>query len=107
MIEGARSLEEVKQLLVDELGIVNSNAVSDQDATILKWVCERISTRSARLCGAAVAAVLVETGLANLGGTPENTTNKLLMAAQGKYGVLHPFFSHIASDGQLCTKKSN
>lgn len=93
MIEGARSLKEIEELLVDQIGIVNSNTVSEQDATILKWVCQLVSTRSARLCGAAVAAVIVQAGLGRLGGTSENTTNsKLLMAAQGKYVVLLRFF---------------
>jgi hexokinase len=88
MIEEASSLTEVKQLLVNQLEVSDLDAVSDQDAAIVKWVCEQIGTRAARLCGSAIAAVLIQSGHARLGGGFSDGEGKLVMAAAGKCVVL-------------------
>src|ERR1700730_19433965 len=47
LIEKANSLEDVKQVLVDYIGF-ESDAISDQDAEIVRWACEQVSTRAAK-----------------------------------------------------------
>jgi hexokinase len=84
MIEGGNSIQEVKQAIVDVLEINSVDDVPDEDAAIVRKVCEIVGTRAARLYACAIAAVLVQTGHAQLGGGYSGGYDKLLMAAEGK-----------------------
>jgi hexokinase len=85
MIESANSIAEAKQSLIDHFEVDDLDTVSDEDAAIVKWICEQISTRAARLCSCAIAATLIQTGHARLGEEGSTDESKLLMAAQGRY----------------------
>lgn len=82
-IEGAASLEEIKSVLVKCLGFT-SDAYSDQDAEIVRWACDQVATRAAKLSGCAVAAVLVQTGHARLGGGLSKDNSKLAVGVDGR-----------------------
>lgn len=83
IIEGAKSLQDVREVLIRDLGL-ESDVLSDQDAEIVRWVCEQVGTRAAKLCGCAVAALLIQGGYARPGVSSSNK-EKLLVAADGKY----------------------
>lgn len=82
-IEGAPSLDVIKNVFVDKLGFDRS-IVSDQDAEIARWVCKLVATRAARLSGCAVAAVLIETGQAKLGGGYVSDDEKFVVGVDGR-----------------------
>jgi len=66
-IESAKTIEEVRQVVVSGFGLLPDN-VSVTDAWIVRWATERVGTRAAQLSGAAVAGILVQTGHAHLRG---------------------------------------
>lgn len=82
-IEGAQSLEGVKEVLVDKVGFTR-DMVSDQDAEIVRWVCKIIASRAAKLSGCAVAAVLIQTGRATLGGGLTSDEDKFAVGVDGR-----------------------
>ena len=82
-IEGAKSLEEIKSLLVEKVGMDPSN-ITDLDAEIVRWVCKLVATRAARLSACAVAAVLIQTGHATLGGSSSSDETKYAIGVDGR-----------------------
>jgi len=100
-IEAAHSLDGVKQVLVDRLDFP-FQAVSDQDAEIVKWVCIQVATRAAKLSACAIAAILVHCGYAQLGSglSPPKDETKVVVGVEGKCVILlyvcvypvHPHF---------------
>jgi len=60
-----KKLERVKTVVVKELKYKNEE-VTLRDAAIVRWACFLVARRAALLSGMAVAAVLVQTGRANL-----------------------------------------
>jgi hexokinase len=67
LIETATSVQEVRTVLIEKLGF-HPEMISDDDCEVTRAVCEMVATRAAALSGCALAAVLVQTGRARLGG---------------------------------------
>ena len=82
-IEDAKSSEEIRQILVDKVGFKHQN-ITDEDTEVVKWVCKQVATRAARLSACAVAAVLVQTGHATLGGGPTTNHSKSSIGVDGR-----------------------
>jgi len=61
-------LECIRQVLITKLGFKTNSDVSLRDAAIVRRVVNMVASRAAKLSGCAVAAVLVQTGRAVLGG---------------------------------------
>jgi len=87
-IEAAKSLQDVKQIIVDSLGFA-SDVVSDRDAEIVRWACEQVGTRAAKLSGCSIAAALIQSGYkqARVGGE-----RKFLVAISGEMIMFYPQF---------------
>lgn len=66
-IETATTAEDIRVVLVEKLGF-HPEMVSDEDAEMTRHICEMVATRAAALSGCALAAVLIQTGRARLGG---------------------------------------
>ncbi len=66
-IEEAESISEIKDVIASRLGF-DRDTVTDEDAEIVRACCEMVATRAASLSACAVAAVLIQTGKAVLGG---------------------------------------
>lgn len=82
-----KRLERVKKVIIQSLGFENTpEHVSLKDAAIVRWACTLVATRAAKLSGCAVAAIVIQTGLATLGGKDELKPNELLNES-GKIGV--------------------
>lgn len=62
------ALERIRAVLVRELGFQSPEDVTLRDAAIVRWACALVAERAAKLSSCAVAAVLVQTGYAKLGG---------------------------------------
>jgi len=73
-------LERVRQVLIAKLGFERDSDVSLRDAAIVRRVVVMVASRAAKLSGCAVAATLVQTGRAVLGGgkapSPRNGEEK-------------------------------
>lgn len=61
-------LECIRQVLIAKLGFKANSDVSLRDAAVVRRVVTMVANRAAKLSGSAVAAVLVQTGRAVLGG---------------------------------------
>lgn len=61
-------LESIRKILITRLGFKADSDVSLRDAAIVRRVVTMVASRAAKLSGCAVAAVLVQTGRAVLGG---------------------------------------
>lgn len=59
-VEGAKSDEEVKKIIVSQL-TVDADKVSPSCVEIVKWACEMVSVRAAQLAACAIAAVIIYT----------------------------------------------
>ncbi|PSS36844.1 hypothetical protein PHLCEN_2v1272 [Hermanssonia centrifuga] len=66
-------LERIRSILIQRLHL-DSEHVSLRDAAIVRWAASLVANRAAKLSSCSVAAVLVQTGRAELGGglTPED-----------------------------------
>lgn len=82
-IEGAKSLEDIKRVLVEKV-IVDANIITDLDAEIVRWVCKLVASRAARLSACAVATVLIQTGHAALGGGYSSDEDKYAIGVDGR-----------------------
>ena len=69
---------------VDKVGFA-PEAVSDADAEIALWACHIVAKRAAKLSACAVAAVLIQTGNATLGGSSSSAdSSKLAVGVDGR-----------------------
>lgn len=89
-IENAQALDDIKKVLVEKVDF-EAGAISDQDAEIVRWVCRLVATRAAKLSGCAVAAVLVQTGRAALGGG-HSSGEKFAVGVDGSLIQFYPNF---------------
>lgn len=80
VIEQSGSVEDIKTLLGNALGVT----VSDNDAKIAKWASKIVSDRASKLAATALAAGLVHMGLAQLGGGGPTHSEKILIAVGGE-----------------------
>ncbi|WWC89990.1 uncharacterized protein L201_004920 [Kwoniella dendrophila CBS 6074] len=60
-VEAAKSPEEVKDLIIKQLG-VDSKHIAEGDAEIVQWACRVVSERACKLAACAIAAVVKHTG---------------------------------------------
>ena len=65
--EDVARLERIRSVIIQRLEM-NAEDVSLRDAAIVRWASSLVANRAARLSGCAVAAVLVQTERAKLGG---------------------------------------
>jgi len=84
-VENSKSPAEIRKVFVDHLGF-NAEVISDQDTQTVRRVCSMVATRAAKLSGTAVAAVLVQTGHAKIGGGYSKGTEPLKIGVDGRYG---------------------
>ena len=82
-IEAAESLEAIRTILVEKLGF-SSEDVTDQDAETVRWTCRLVATRAAKLSACAVAAVLVQTERATLGGGKSSDDERFSVGVDGR-----------------------
>lgn len=99
-VENAKTSEEIRQILVGHLGF-KPEIISDEDTDVVRWACQIVATRAAALSATAVAAVLVQTGHAQIGGGFSSGTETLKVGVDGRWRAcvlleiaptdLHPF----------------
>ena len=82
-VEGASTLADAKEVVISRLGFEPED-VSDEDVEIVRWVCELVATREAKLSACAIAAVLIQTGHARLGGGLLSDKEKLSVGVDGR-----------------------
>ena len=82
-IETAKASGEIRKILVNYLGF-KPDIISDEDTGIVQWACRMVATRAAKLSGTAVAAVLVQTGHARIGGSAASGTETLRVGVDGR-----------------------
>lgn len=83
-VESAKTSQEIRKVLVGHLGFT-PEAISDEDTNLVRWACRIVATRAAKLSGAAVAAVLVQTGHAQIGGGFSDGTETLKIGVDGRW----------------------
>jgi hexokinase len=83
-VENARTSKEIRNNLVGHLGF-KPEIISDEDTDVVRWACQMVATRAAKLSGAAVAAVLVQTGNARIGGGFSDGTETLKVGVDGRW----------------------
>lgn len=82
----------IRQLLVEEMGFVTYQ-ISDLDAEIVAWVCDKVASRSAALSACAVAATLIQCRYVQLGGEPgEKSADTLELGVDGSLVEFYPGF---------------
>lgn len=92
-IETAPTVSDVVKILTERLGF-EEGAVSEQDAKIVRWCVEHAATRAARLSACAVAAVLVQTEGALLGGGKKGEAKPARAGQAFKVGVDGSLIQH-------------
>jgi len=96
-VESAQTLEQVRDAVVKGLGLP-AESVSDADAWTVRWACELIAVRAARLSACAVATILVQTGYARLledagtSGAPLKEGQVLEIGVDGSMVEFYPNF---------------
>ncbi|WRT67179.1 uncharacterized protein IL334_004145 [Kwoniella shivajii] len=95
-IEGAKSDEEVKKLIISQLG-VESKLIEEDDIEIVKWGCRIVSDRACKLAACAIAAVVQHTGNDKV---PEGEEDKgVEVGVDGSVAEFLPNFSERVSEG--------
>jgi len=86
-------LERVRKVVVNRFGY-NGAEVGLWDAAVVRWACKLVACRAAHLSGVSVAAILVQTGRAVLGGggKPRNAGERQI--AVGVDGSLIEHYPH-------------
>lgn len=95
-VENAQTLADVKTAVSTGFGLPVSS-ISDLDAWIVRWACELVATRAAKLSGCAVAAILVQTRHARLLGygdpaEPIKTPKVMHVGVDGSMVEFYPRF---------------
>lgn len=76
-------LERIRGIIIQRLAL-DSADVSLSDAAIVRWATSLVANRAARLSGCAVAAVLVQTERAKLGGGFATDEEKIFIGVDGR-----------------------
>ena len=76
-------LERIQGIIVQRLALDPAD-VSLHDAAVVRWASSLVANRAARLSGCAVAAVLVQTGRAKLGGGFATDEEKISIGVDGR-----------------------
>ncbi|KLO06355.1 hypothetical protein SCHPADRAFT_946154 [Schizopora paradoxa] len=90
-VENASNLDEVQKVIVERVGFKPED-VSLDDAKIVKWACHLVAARAAKLSGCAVASVLIQTGLAKLGGGSSSGDERFSVGVDGSLIQHYPNF---------------
>lgn len=98
--EDQARLERIRAIIVQRLNMSDA-AVTLRDAAIVRWACSLVANRAAKLSSCAVAAVLVQTGRAKLGGGVVPEEESVIIGVDGRYA---PFIRVLScrSRGQMC-----
>lgn len=76
-------LERIRGIIIQRLGL-DSEDVSLRDAAIVRWASSLVANRAARLSGCAVAATLVQTERAKLGGGYATDEERISVGVDGR-----------------------
>ncbi|KAI0751253.1 hypothetical protein C8Q80DRAFT_1098424 [Daedaleopsis nitida] len=85
-------LERIRGIIVQRLAL-DAADVSLRDAAIVRWASSLVANRAARLSGCAVAAVLVQTERAKLGGGFSTDEEKITVGVDGSLIQHYPNFN--------------
>ncbi|KAI0771537.1 hexokinase [Trametes elegans] len=85
-------LERVRGIIIQRL-LLDPADVSLRDAAIVRWASSLVANRAARLSGCAVAAVLIQTGRAKLGGGFTTDEEKISVGVDGSLIQHYPNFN--------------
>jgi len=91
LIETAKTTEEIRTVLIDQVKF-HPDMISDEDCEAARYVCEMVATRAAALSGCALAAVLVQTGRARLGGGLTEGDKPYRVGLDGSLAEHYPHF---------------
>jgi len=91
MIETATSIQAVRVVLIEHLGF-HPEMISDDDCEVTRTICEMVATRAAALSGCALAAVLIQTGRAQLGGGMTEGEKPYRVGLDGSLAEHYPHF---------------
>ncbi|TBU50506.1 hexokinase-domain-containing protein [Dichomitus squalens] len=89
--EDVARLERIRGIVIQRLSLDPEN-VSLRDAAIVRWASSLVANRAAKLSGCAVAAVLVQTGRAKLGGGFATDEEKIGVGVDGSLIQFYPNF---------------
>lgn len=81
--EDVTRLERIRNIIVQRFALDYAD-VSLRDAAIVRWAASLVANRAARLSGCAVAAVLVQTSRAKLGGGFATDEEKIVVGVDGR-----------------------
>ena len=81
--EDVARLERIRGIVIQRLSLEPEH-VSLRDAAIVRWASSLVANRAAKLSGCAVAAVLVQTGRAKLGGGFATDEEKIGVGVDGR-----------------------
>ncbi|KAI8984992.1 hexokinase [Trametes punicea] len=90
--EDIARLERIRGIIMQRLELDPSD-VSLRDAAIVRWASSLVANRAARLSGCAVAAVLVQTGRAKLGGGFTTDEQRISVGVDGSLIQHYPNFN--------------
>ncbi|KAI1793011.1 hypothetical protein LXA43DRAFT_1004244 [Ganoderma leucocontextum] len=85
-------LERIRGIIIQRLSL-ESEDVSLRDAAIVRWAASLVANRAAKLSACAVAAVLVQTGRAKLGGGFATDEEKIGVGVDGSLIQHYPNFN--------------
>ncbi|KAH9853885.1 hexokinase [Lenzites betulinus] len=85
-------LERIRGIIIQRLGL-DSEDVSLRDAAIVRWASSLVANRAARLSGCAVAATLVQTERAKLGGGYATDEERISVGVDGSLIQHYPNFN--------------
>lgn len=81
--EDIKRLERIREIVIQRLSLASED-VSLRDAAIVRWAASLVANRAAKLSACAVAAVLVQTGRAKLGGGFVTNEEKIGVGVDGR-----------------------
>jgi len=87
-VENSKSPAEIRNSLVRHFGF-KPEVISDEDTKTVQQACSLVAGRAAKLSGVAVAAVLVQTGHAKIGGGFSEGTEPISVGVDGRYDSIN------------------
>ena len=76
-------LEKIRQVIINRFSIEPEN-VSLRDASIVRWAASLVARRAARMSACSIAAVLIQTGKAKLGGNFTPKEDHIVVGVDGR-----------------------
>ncbi|KAI0079762.1 hexokinase [Panus rudis PR-1116 ss-1] len=90
--EDQSRLERIRNILIQRLGLQAAD-VTLRDAAIVRWAASLVANRAAKLSGCAVAAILVQTERAKLGGGFVPNEERIIIGVDGSLIEHYPNFN--------------